>query len=445
MPVFPEATRRRFLQGSAAVLGTGLLTGRAWPAENPRPKVAAVFTEFRFRSHAYNILINLLGPYLFRGQWIEPGAEVVSFYADQFPDNDMAREVSRRFGIPIFKTIDEALCRGGKELAVDAVLIIGEHGEYPLSDLGVKMYPRKEFFDQSVAVMKRSKRFVPIFNDKHLSYRWDYAKAMYDEAREKGIPLMAGSSVPLAERRPAVEWPQDAVVEEAIAIHGGGMEVYDFHGFELLQSFIEARRGGETGISRVQLVSGDAFRQAEREGRWSRELANVAMSAEDDAEFERQPRPSANASVPEPPGEPHALLLSYKDGTKATVLKMGSTSNRWNFACRVRGQAKPLATAMFNGPWGNRNLFNALTNAIIHFFQTGKPPYPVERTLLASGVLDVAMRSHHAGDKPLASPQLEIAYHSDDWRAYRETGESWRIITPEIPQPTTFAPGPVSP
>ena len=60
------------------------------------------------------------------------------------------------------------------------------------------MYPRKEFWDQIVAAMRRSQRFVPVFNDKHLSYRWDWAKSMYDEARELGIPLMAGSSVPLA-------------------------------------------------------------------------------------------------------------------------------------------------------------------------------------------------------------------------------------------------------
>ena len=98
----------------------------------------------------------------------------------------------------------EALCLGGKSLAVDAVLLIGEHGDYPTNDLGQRMYPRKEFFDQIVAVDATARsRFVPIFNDKHLSYRWDWAKAMYDEARELGIPLMAGSSVPLAQRRPA--------------------------------------------------------------------------------------------------------------------------------------------------------------------------------------------------------------------------------------------------
>ena len=64
--------------------------------EIQRPKVAAVFTEFRFRSHAYNILENFMGPYLFSGVVTDPGGDIVSFYADQFPADDMARKVAGR-------------------------------------------------------------------------------------------------------------------------------------------------------------------------------------------------------------------------------------------------------------------------------------------------------------------------------------------------------------
>jgi len=261
-----HSSRREFLRLAAAG-GVCVAAAPSWAGpDKPRLKVAAVFTELRLRSHAYNILINCLGPYLFRGKRIDPGVEVVSFYADQFPKNDMARDVSKRFGVPLFPKIDEALGLGGKDLAVDAVLLIGEHGEYPDNERGQKMYPRKEFFDQIVAVMERSQRFVPVFNDKHLSYRWDWAKEMYDNARKLGIPLMAGSSVPLGERRPVIELPADAVIEEAIAIHGGGMEVYGYHGLELLQSFVESRRGGETGVARIQLLIGDQYDKAAKDG-----------------------------------------------------------------------------------------------------------------------------------------------------------------------------------
>jgi hypothetical protein len=432
-------SRRALLKASGATAAAlaaapGLLT-----AQMPRHKVAVLFTEFRLRSHAYNFLMNLLGKCLFRGRWTDLGVEVVSFYADQFPDKDMARDVSQRFGVPLLPSIDQALCLGGKStLAVDAVLLIGEHGNYPANELGQRMYPRKEFFDQAVAAMRRSNRFVPIFNDKHLSYRWDWAKAMFDEAKQLGIPLMAGSSVPLAQRIPPMELPAGSVVQEAVSIHGGGMESYDFHALEVLQSFIESRRGGETGISRVELVSGDAFRKAEAEGRWSKDLVAAAMQAERGAGMKRVTPPPAIPTVA--PAGSHALLLTYKDGTRATILKNGSTADRWNFACRLAGKAEAAATALYNGPFGNFNLFSALTHATAHFFKTGKAPYPVERTLLVSGVLDAAMHSHHAGDKPIDTPHLEFGYETQDFASFRETGESWRVLTPDAPSPASFDP-----
>jgi hypothetical protein len=436
----PQLTRRELLAAGGAGALTAL-AGRAGAAEPAkRPKVAAVFTELRHRSHAYNILMSLMGHCLFRGRRVDPGVEIASFYADQFPADDMAREASRKFGVPLFGKIDEALCMGGSELAVDAVLLIGEHGDYPANELGQRMYPRKEFFDQIVAVMERSRRYVPLFNDKHLSYRWDWAKEMYDRGRKLGIPLMAGSSVPLAERRPPLEIPAGAKVVEAVSIHGGGMESYDFHALEVLQSMIEARHGGETGVSRVELVAGEEYAKARAQRRWSPDLEAAAMDAERKGDFQRQPRPPRPVRIPtgEEAGN-HALMLTYKDGTRATVLKIGSSSDRWNFACQVAGRDEPLATALFNGPWGNFNLFSALSHAIAHFFRTGRAPYPVERTLLVSGILDAAMHSHHER-RPLDTPQLEQTYKPQDFRAFREMGESWRVITVDTPQPTTFEP-----
>jgi hypothetical protein len=51
------------------------------------------------------------------------------------------------------------------------------------------------------------------------------------------------------------------------------------------------------------------------------------------------------------------------------------------------------------------------------------------------------MHSHHARGKPIDTPQLEFAYQPRDFAALRETGESWRVITPDVPQPKDFAPG----
>ncbi|HZU38136.1 MAG TPA: hypothetical protein VFA18_19595, partial [Gemmataceae bacterium] len=312
--------------------------------------------------------------------------------------------------------------------AVDAVLSIGEHGNYPVNKLGQTEYPRKRFFDAIVAVMRRSQRFVPLFNDKHLSFRWDWAKEMVDTARELGIPFLAGSSVPLAQRIPPLELEPGAEIVEAVSIHGGGLESYDFHGLEVLQSLVEARKGGEPGVARVEFLKGEALWQAAAEGRWSKDLAEAAMASE----LGKKPATLQRVEG-EPAAEPHGILLTYKDGLRATVLKIGRSSTRWNFACRLKGDPNIKAMHYYVGPWKNRNLFKALSHAIQHMIHTGKPPYPVERTLLASGILDAAMHSRAEG-KSLATPQLEFGYKPVDFRAMRETGASWKIITEETPE-----------
>jgi hypothetical protein len=428
-----HVTRRQFLGSAGAALA---LSGMPVPAaEAPkRPKVAAVFTEFTYRSHAHVILENFLEPYVFNGKRTEPGVEVVSFFADQTPQGHMTDDVAREYKIPIFKTIDEALCLGGKELAVDAVLLIGEHGKYPRNKLGQTEYPRKRFFDDAVAAMKRSRRFVPVFNDKHLSYRWDWAKEMTDTATELGIPFMAGSSVPLAQRVPAFELPADAVVAEAVCVHGGGIESYDFHALEVLQSVVEFRKGGETGVASVEFLAGDALWKAAENGRWSPPLAEAAMAAE----LGEKPK-SLKRVDGEKEDQPHGILLTYKDGARACVLKVGRSSTRWNFACALKGEEKPRATRFHVGPWQNRCLFKALSRAIQHHFRTGKAPYPVERTLLVSGVLDAAMHSR-AEAKALDTPHLEFRYEARDFAAMRETGASWKVITEATPQPAGIDP-----
>ncbi len=399
-----------------------------------RPKIAVVMTEFRHRSHAHVFLENFLEPYYFNGKLTKSPVDVVGFYVDQTPGGDMSREVARQYRISIFKTIDEACCLGGKELAVDAVFLIGEHGNYPVNELGQREYPRKRFFDAAVAVMKRSGRFVPVFNDKHLSYRWDWAREMYCTACQNGIPFMAGSSVPLAQRRPGLELPAGSEIEEAVSIHGGPPESYDFHGLEVLQSMVESRRCGETGVSKVEMLSGDALWKAAEAGRWSPDLAKAAMAAE----LGKAPK-SFNQIGSEEPAQPHGLLVTYKDGLKATVLKVGRSSTRWNFACRLKGDSKIHATSFYVGPWNNRNLFKALSHAIQDHFVNRRSPYPVERTLLTTGVLEAAMRSRHSGT-PIATPHLEFAYAPRDFSAMREMGLSWKIITEDIPEPQGINP-----
>ncbi|MBI81826.1 MAG: hypothetical protein CMJ81_01390 [Planctomycetaceae bacterium] len=423
-------SRRQFLKQTSAGSLSLLVADRCQARPQRRPKVAAVFTSFHHRSHTHVILENFLEPYIFNGKRVEQPVDLVSFYADQFLSDDMAREVAGAYGIPLYGTIREALCLGGDQLAVDAVLSIAEHGNYPRNEFGQKEYPHKRFFDEIEAVIRESGRTVPVFNDKHLSHLWTEAKELYSQAEEIGIPLMAGSSAPLAQRQPALELPADCEFDDVVVIHGGPMESYSFHAFELLLSMIECRRGGESGVTRVEYLEGDQLREAAGAGRWSLELAKAAMAAE--VGYPRSPLELIDDEVVR--GN-IGVLVTHRDGLQTTILRTaGLNPMRWNFACRLRGESQIRAMKWYVGPWKNRNLFKALAHAIQHHFLHGQSPYPVERTLLVSGMLDAAMKSKHRAE-PVDTPDLDVHYPCRDFSAMREMGSSWQIITEDLAEP----------
>jgi hypothetical protein len=196
-----------------------------------------------------------------------------------------------------------------------------------------------------------------------------------------------------------------------------------------LQSIVEFRKGGATGISSVEFLRGEALWKAAEEGRWSLPLAEKAM------EVELGRRPASLRQVEDEKGaRPHGILLTYKDGLRACVLKVGRSATRWNFACSLKGDRKPYANRFYVGPWQNRNLFKALSHAIQHHFRTGRAPYPVERTLLVSGVLDASMHSRAQAGEVLKTPHLEFAYSARDFSVMREMGASWKLVTEATPE-----------
>ncbi len=393
----------------------------------PKIRVAAIFTEFSYRSHAHVILENFLKSYLFCGKLVEPNMQIVSLCGDQFPATDMAHDVSRQFDIPLVSTISEALTLGGKQLACDAVLSIAEHGKYPQSELGQQMYPRKQFFDQIVQSMQAANTIVPLFSDKHLSYRWDWAKEMYETAQRLGIPFMAGSSVPLAHREPKFELPQNVEFEELLLVHGGGPDSYDFHALEVMQSLVESRLGGETGVSHVQCLVGDAVWQAARDRLWNPDLVTVALRPELGEAASNWRSTSAS---------PYLILVHYKDGLVAPLVTV--PGNHWCFACRVRGESASRGCQFDVGPWVNRNLFKALSHAIQHLFVTRQAAYPIERTLLTTGITEAVMQSRSRKGDLVPTPHLEFGYQPVDFSAFRENGDSWKILTHDIPEPTNW-------
>ena len=381
----------------------GALGSAAWPAAPDKPRVAAIVTEYRHNAHADVICGRILEGYRPNNVLVEPRTRIVSMYTDQIAREDMSRRVAAQHGFTIYPSIAEALTLSRPRLSVDAVLLVGEHGEYPTNELGQKLYPRFELFSGVVEVFKRSGRSVPLFCDKHLSYDWEKARAMYGRARELGFPFMAGSSIPLTVRSPHVALERGAPLKHAVAVGYGGLESYGFHTLEALQSMVERRAGAETGIAAVEALEGDAVWKwrASSAGEWSAPLLAAALACSATA------RPGAPEKTAR---RPALFLLEYRDGFRAAAYMLDGHASDFLFACSLRGREAPLA-CRFGLPAGGRPLphFDGLVRCIEEMFVTRRPVYPVERTLLITGALAFLLQSRHRGAR-LETPELRITY-----------------------------------
>ena len=384
-------------------LAAGIASPTFTLAAPPKKTVAAIITEFRHRSHADVICTRLFDGYYPNGEQQQPRTRIVSMYTDQVPYNDMSRGLARRYRYSIHSTIAEALTRGGDKLAVDAVLLIGEHGDYPLNERGQKLYPRHRLMKGIVEVFRRSGRSVPVFNDKHLSYSWPKAKEMYDWSLELDFAFMAGSSIPVNVRTPELEIPHGAKIERAVQVSYGPTESYGFHTLEAMQCMIERRAGGETGLASVEMIEADdvwRWRDSSA-GKWSTPLLEEALA--------RSPN-VVKGRMEDNCKEPVLFLLVYRDGLKAAAYILNGHCSSRTFAGQM--ESKIVSTHFGQIP-ETRDLphFDGLTHVIEEFFVTGTPVYPVERTLLTTGALAFLFDSKERR-RPVQTPELGIRYQT---------------------------------
>lgn len=354
--------------------------------------------------------------------------DLVSLYVDQVGADDLSRErASRHPEMKIYRTIAEALTLGGGKLAVDGVVVVGEHGDYPKTEKGQVQYPRYRFFEEIVKVYRDSGRSVPMFNDKHLSWNWEWARKMYDVSREMKFAYMAGSSLPVTWRIPSVEMPLGTRISEALCAGYGGVDSYDFHGLETIQCMVERRKGGESGVKWVEAYRGDRFWDALREGVWPKPLMDAALCR---SHTLTPARPGFNDVFPSVDDmrrlvkDPVAYRYEHNDGLKCTLLLLSGLIRDFNFAAYVEGQREPWSTQMYlpmpDGRTTLANFFSPLVNNVEKMYLTGKPTYPVERTLLTTGLTAAGVDSLYAGQKRLDTPHLAIRYEapreSSFWR-----------------------------
>jgi hypothetical protein len=208
---------------------------------------------------------------------------------------------------------------------------------------------------------------------------------------------MCGSTLPLTWRRPPLEFARGTQFEEILAVSCSDLEEHAYHAIELLQAMAERRKGGETGVQSVRYAEGEDVWKLGKEGLWSHDLLDAALT--------RRVNPP-----PEDKGQtPQGFFVRYRDGLRASILNLNSLTRDYLFAARENGRAD-LHSSCFYIQLYNHNHWSFMVRNFEEFVLHRKEPNPIERTLVANGIMLAGLESRVQGNKWLDTPELDIHY-----------------------------------
>jgi len=394
------------MAGLSALAGNA--AGAVPQTTSTRPRIACAVSYWAGpESHADWIIGKLMDGYWWHGAHTPSRVDIVSVFIHQFETSLLGQKVCKAKNIPIYKTVGEAVTLGGTELAVDGVVIVGEHGNYATDLKGHWLLPRWWLYSQVIRVFEQSKRSVPVFNDKHLSFNWNDAKWMFDKSRELNFPLTGGSSIPTYFRKPEIDLPIDAPIKNSIVVGNAGDEGAIFHCIDVLQAFHERRKGGETGVKSVQSIRGPEMWAWVARTPWANKLLGSV-----EKQFTLKPGffqegPQANACI-----------VEYNDGTKGAVISGRNVG--WTYAGEIDGQPEPTIISMLGwpGPFSQYHAANAFPHWITEMMVTKKEPFNAERLLLSTGITNHYMESnwengrYAAVGRRIETPFMNMKYHT---------------------------------
>jgi hypothetical protein len=419
--------RRTFLAGSAAAVACAhtKLIPTGLGATEARKRIAFLGTVVFQHSHAQHFLDRHCMGYTWGGQWQAPRFDVASVYIEQEQtQGDLAQQRIDKYKLNRVTSIADALTLGTPKLAVDGVVVIGEHGDYPTNEKGQRRYPRYDWFKQIVKVFDQTGQSCPVFNDKHLSTVWSECREMVEDSKRLKFPFLAGSSLPVTWRFPAIDMPIDTPLKESVCVGYGGVDSYDFHALETAQCMSERRRGGEVGIASVTALQGDAV--------W----AEMDKSTREDTRKLFVAALTRSHNLPVEGGFPTAPV-SYEwgkkvmSGTTAYFIEHLDGFRTTMFLCPIRdfnyagirsdnGQIVSCQMYLPMPTHGSTtaDFFNPLARHIETLILEGKTPYPVERTLLTSGMVIGGVESLASGGATYQTPLMQVVYRNENPPAF---------------------------
>jgi hypothetical protein len=369
------------------------------PADTKDFRIAVVTTAYTPRSHAHVITTRWVAPLPTDAdyEWTGPKTRLASIYIMQKNPGDPFLPLFEQHGVRNSPDIADALTLGTGELAVDAVMIIGEHGDFPHNEFKQKLYPRKEMFDAVMDIIEASGKNIPIFLDKHFSWSPDYAREMVARIERTGTPYFGGSCTPHNPMTPTPPSLHGRKLEEFLIISWGELEGYLFHALEVMESLVMEREGGETGLKEIRAWQGESAWQAIEEGHLPWELLDSAALAVDE-----ETRKAVRQRIEQRLEPVELFQLTYRDGLRSTIIRLNGTIRKWPWACRMAGEERLISAYPVAG---SQELFHPhfarLSRRIEDFFLTRQPPIRPERVLFTTLACAACLKALAANGNPV--------------------------------------------
>jgi hypothetical protein len=386
-----------------------------------RKRVAAIITEYWEISHADVILTKIIEGFTMDGRKYISSIEIVTMYVDKFPENDMSRSISLKHNIPIYGSIREALLNGGNTFDLDGIIIIGEHGDYPINEYGQILYPRRRFFEECLNVMLEFDRIVPVYSDKAFAIEKDDIEWVYNQIKKHEIPFFSSSVLPYARQFPGVLAPPDgapiykvftfemwggyqpvhpAVDYPAYRVFEHGVDFANYHRLEMIQSIVEKRAYGESGVKSVRAFEGENAVKKTMGQTWYELYKSLGMFI-NLADVD---------TFPYTLERPVFFEVEYVDGLMLGILCTYREIKENAVAYQTHEGSVPYCTEYITTPSRKPYIyFGRLVLLIERFIHTSRPPFPVERSLITAGTSDAMMKALKL-KKEIETPYLHVRY-----------------------------------
>jgi hypothetical protein len=241
---------------------------------------------------------------------------------------------------------------------------------------------------------------------------------MVEDSKRLGFPFLAGSSLPVTKRMPAIDLPHGTPLAESVCAGYGGMDSYDFHGLETAQCMSERRRGGEVGIKSVQALRGAAMWDLVAGRETTQRLLVAALCRshnlpeKDGYTTDAVTFDWARNAFP----DGWAYFIEHRDGLRTTLFMLAIRD--FNYA-GLNSESGEITSCQMYLPMpthgsSTADFFNPQIRHIERMIAEGRAPYPVERTLLTSGMVLAGVDSFHRGGEIVETPQMSVRYTVPD-------------------------------